>query len=78
MTDQTLTIDQLLQSILNDIECNMPAALSPKVFFPVKEEPLSYIDDNKENIPPICKGTQSPTHISGKLPNPNSKYTLSM
>ena len=53
MTDQTLTVDQLLQSILNDIKSNMPAALSPKVFFPVKEEPLSYIDDNKENIPPI-------------------------
>ena len=53
MTDQTLTVDQLLQSILNDIESNMPAALSPKVFFPVKEEPLSYIDNNKENIPPI-------------------------
>ena len=50
MTDQTLTVDQLLQSVLDDIISNMPAALSPKVFHPIKEEPLS--DDNKENIPP--------------------------
>ena len=55
MTDQTLIIDQLLQSILNDIESNMPAALSPKVFFPVKEEPFSDTDADKENIPPIPK-----------------------
>src|ERR1700761_2990653 len=25
-----------------------------------------------------CKGTQSPTFISGKFPNPNSEYTPSM
>ena len=50
MTDQTLTIDQLLQSVLDDILSNMPAALSPKIFHPIKEEPLT--DDNKENIPP--------------------------
>ena len=53
MTDQTLILDQLLQSILNDIESNMPAALSPKVFFPVKEEPLSDTGANRENIPLI-------------------------
>ena len=53
MTDQTLILNQLLQSILNDIESNMPSALSPKVFFPVKEEPLSNTDANKGNIPPI-------------------------
>src|ERR1700761_5607447 len=28
--------------------------------------------------PTSCKGTQSPTRISGKLPNPNSEYTPSM
>ena len=49
MTNQTLILDQLLQSILNDIESNMPAALSSKVFHPIKEEPFT--DDNKENIP---------------------------
>ena len=31
----------------------MPAALSPKVFHPIKEEPLT--DDNKENIPPTLE-----------------------
>ena len=30
----------------------MPAALSPKVFFPIKEEPISDTEANKENIPP--------------------------
>ena len=50
MPDQTLILDQLLQSILNDIKSNMPAALTPKVFYPIKEEPLT--NDNKENIPP--------------------------
>ena len=31
---------------------NMPAALSLKVFFPIKEEPISDTKANKENIPP--------------------------
>ena len=31
----------------------MPAALPPKVFHPIKEEPLT--DDNKENIPPTLE-----------------------
>ena len=59
MTNQTHTLDQLLQSILNDIESNMPTVLSPKVFHPIKEEPLS--DDNKENIPP----TPEPFNVRG-------------
>ena len=50
MPDQTLILNQLLESILNDIVTNMPAALSPKVF---KEEPNT--DNNKENIPPTPK-----------------------
>ena len=41
MADQILELNGLLQSILTDIENNMPAALSPKVFFPIKEEPIS-------------------------------------
>ena len=52
MPDQILELNRLLQSILNDIENNMPAALSPKVFFPIKEEPISDTEANKENIPP--------------------------
>ena len=53
MPDQTLSLDQPLQSILNNIETIMPAALSPKVFHPIKEEPNT--DNNKENIPPTSK-----------------------
>ena len=52
MPDQILELNRLLQSILTDIKNNMPAALSPKVFFPIKEEPISDTEANKENIPP--------------------------
>ena len=52
MPDQFPELNDLLQSILTDIENNMPAALSPKVFFPIKEEPTPDNEINKENIPP--------------------------
>ena len=51
MPDQFPELNDLLQTILTDIENNMPAALSPKVFFPIKEEPTDN-EINKENIPP--------------------------
>ena len=51
MPDQFPELNDLFQSI-TDIENNMPAALSPKVFFPIKEEPTPDNKINKENISP--------------------------